>query len=129
MLNGFMNRNGPNGWEAVLYNPNKQLGTLPQNSELFEVLRQSADLLMSGKASGTVCGSTREFKIKRNPETGIRSLHIPLVGVSWLLSENHTPGHRSAIRLAMFLDFEFPELTQSEGVEYESDSAEDQSRI
>jgi hypothetical protein len=109
MLSGFMSRSGPNGWEAVLYDTERRLGSLPENSELFEVLRQGADLLMSGKSSGTICGSTKEFNVLPN-QMGARYISIPIVGTTWVLTENHTPGHRSPIRLTMYVDFKFPEV-------------------
>lgn len=108
MLNGFMSRSGPNGWEVVLYSPTRSLGSLPANSELFEVLRQGADLVMSNKPSGIICGSTREFRVQTN-DSGARFVRIPLVGFNWVITQNQTPGHRSPIRLTMFTDFQFKE--------------------
>lgn len=120
MLNGFMSRSGANGWEAVMYDTNRKIGSLPANSELFEPLRQGADLLLSGKPNGIICGSSREFQVQTNP-FGIRFVKIPIVGVTWILTENKTPGHRSPIRLTMVTDFQFKTEENNEDNGNESD--------
>jgi hypothetical protein len=115
-----MSRGGPNGWEATLMNPEGFLCRLPANSELLEVLRQGAELLISGKSGGVICGSSKEFDIGTSKLTGARFLVIPIVGVRWILTENLKSGHRSPINLTMNTDFVPTEFSSTEDKEEEN---------
>lgn len=105
-MRGFMSRRAPNGWSISSISQNGQFGKLPVNSELFEVLRQGADLLMSPAASGFICG--KEFTVRRT-RLGARQISIPIVGTTWILTTNTRSSVKSEIMLFMTNDFVYPE--------------------
>jgi len=105
LCSGFMIRGG-SGWEASLIDSNKQWRRLSGVSELQEPLRQAADLVMGDQGAAYICGSQREFLVKKSQLTGARFVMLPICGITWMVAQNMKEGQKSQIRLTMLTDFE-----------------------
>lgn len=85
-INGFISRSGANGLEVLSYS-NDVLGRLPSNSQLFDIISSAAELIESGKSSGFLCGSTKEFKVTSD-FLGRRQISVPIPGFSLIIKES-----------------------------------------
>lgn len=97
-VNGFASRSGPLGFTIGFFE-NNQLCYLEAGHELFELIRQASELVLSGKPEGKICGSNRKFQVTENRK-GAPSVMIPLVVGELYVSKNIKPDRRSDITLS-----------------------------
>ena len=110
MLNGFISRNGSSGFSVAMRHPTTgRLGNLKTSSESFEIFRQGVDLLLSKNSKGPICGSDKDFLVKKEALSGARTLTIPLPGMTIWLRENQDNRKRYDATFSIFHDFDFPE--------------------
>ena len=102
---GWINRSGPSGWDIRLQGDEESVGILDAADPLFEALRQSYELLVSGEDGGHIAGSDERLPV-RTDEFGRRRLALIFTGVRYHL--RWMPSEGDIVRFMVVTPFQFP---------------------